>query len=73
MANNLIEKIAGKGVPERFDGHGECFIETGDGKAGFGHGNFFAEPTPQVKLNKPSRILHLCKAAYEKFWMFEWF
>jgi sulfide:quinone oxidoreductase len=73
VANNLIVKIAGKGAPEMFDGHGECFIETGDGKAGFGHGNFFAEPAPQIKLNKPSRILHLGKVAYEKYWLFKWF
>ncbi len=73
VANNLIEKIAGKGTPKMFDGHGECFIETGDGKAGFGQGNFFAEPTPQVRLNKPSRVLHLGKVAYEKYWLFERF
>ncbi len=71
VAANLIHAITGKGGPQRFDGHGECFLETGDGKAGFGSGNFYAEPTPQVNLRQPSRALHWGKVAFEKFWLFE--
>lgn len=70
VADNLIHAITGKGEPRRFDGHGECFLETGDGKAGFGSGDFFAEPAPQVALRSPSRALHLGKVAFEKFWLF---
>jgi len=71
VAANLIHLITGKGEPQRFDGHGECFLEVGDGKAGFGSGNFYGEPTPQVKLSMPSRVLHLGKVAFEKFWLFK--
>lgn len=73
VANNIIHAITGKGKPAVFDGHGECFVETGDGKAGFGRGDFFAEPVPQVKMRGPNRTLHLGKVAFEKFWLFEWF
>jgi sulfide:quinone oxidoreductase len=73
VANNLVHAITGKGNPVQFDGHGECFIETGDGKAGFGSGNFFAEPAPEIKLRQPSRLLHVGKVAFEKYWLFEWF
>lgn len=73
VANNLIHEITGKGTPMVFDGHGECFLETGDGKAGLGRGNFYAEPKPQIKFSKPSRTMHLGKVAYEKYWLFEWF
>ncbi len=73
VANNLVHAINGKGKPVQFDGHGECFIETGDGKAGFGSGNFFAEPVPEIRLRKPSRTLHVGKVAFEKYWLFEWF
>jgi len=73
VANNLIHAITGKGKRATFDGHGECFIETGDGKAGFGSGNFYAEPAPQIKLRMPSRTLHMGKVAFEKYWLFEWF
>ncbi|GMQ92344.1 MAG: FAD/NAD(P)-binding oxidoreductase [Gammaproteobacteria bacterium] len=73
VANNLVHEITGKGKPREFDGNGECFIETGDGRAGFGSGNFYAEPKPQIKLRQPSRTLHLGKVAFEKYWLFEWF
>lgn len=73
VANNLVHAITGKGKPVQFDGHGECFIETGDGKAGFGSGNFFAEPAPEIKLRPPGRTLHVGKVAFEKYWLFEWF
>ena len=73
VAHNLVHAITGKGKPVQFDGHGECFIESGDGKAGFGSGNFFAEPMPEIKLRQPSRTLHIGKVAFEKYWLFEWF
>ena len=73
VANNIAYAITGKGKPTVFDGQGECFIETGDGKAGFGSGNFYAEPVPQVKMRGPNRALHLGKIAFEKYWLYEWF
>lgn len=69
VARNIALEITGKGDPARFDGHGECFIETGDGKAGFGRGNFYAEPTPQIKLYKVGRRWHLGKVLFEKNWL----
>jgi len=73
VVNNLVHEITGKGAPKQFDGHGACFIETGDGKAGFGQGNFYAEPAPQMKLYQPGYLMHLGKVAYEKYWLFKWF
>lgn len=73
VANNIACHLTGKGKSGVFNGHGECFIETGDGKAAFGSGNFFAEPLPVIKMRGPNRALHLGKIAFEKFWLFEWF
>ena len=73
VANNLIHEITGKGEPKVFGGGGECFIETGDSRAGFGSGNFYAEPKPQIKMRQPSRLLHLGKVAFEKYSLFKWF
>ena len=70
VARNIAHAISGKGTPERFDGHGECFIEVGGGKAGFGGGNFYAEPVPAVKLRMPSRRWHLSKVLFEKSWLY---
>ena len=52
VANNIARVINGTGETERFTGHGACFIETGAGKAGFGSGNFYAEPTPRIALRR---------------------
>ena len=64
--------ITGRGAEQRFTGDGECFIETGDGRAAFGGGNFYADPAPQIRLKQPSVLLHLGKVAYEKFWLCRW-
>lgn len=73
VAKNIARAIAGKGKPASFDGEGECFIETGDGKAGFGKGNFYAEPVPQVKIHAPGRHWHAAKVLFEKDWLRRWF
>ena len=73
VAHNIARAITGQGDAQTFQGHGECFVEIGDGRAGFGSGNFYAEPKPQVRLYPPSRWRHLGKMAYEKYWLFKWF
>jgi len=73
VAQNLVHAITGKGKPQTYSGHGECFIETGDGKAGFGRGNFYAEPLPQVKMHAPGRHWHAAKVLFEKDWLRKWF
>ena len=73
VAANLTAEWTGGGGRRVFDGHGECFIETGDGRAGFGAGNFYAEPTPQVTLRGPSRWWHWSKVLFERRWLRQWF
>jgi sulfide:quinone oxidoreductase len=69
VARNIAHAITGHGHGSQFDGHGECFIEVGDGKAGFGGGDFYAEPTPAVTLHQPSWRWHLGKVWLEKLWL----
>ena len=73
VARNIARAITGKGKPASFNGDGQCFIETGDGKAGIGKGNFYAEPVPQVKIRPPSRHWHVAKVLFEKEWLRRWF
>jgi len=73
VAKNIVRAITGKGRSAAFDGLGECFIETGDGKAGFGKGDFYAEPVPQVKIHPPGRHWHAGKVLFEKDWLRRWF
>jgi sulfide:quinone oxidoreductase len=73
VAHNLAAEIIGAGTMTRFQGEGACFIEAGDGRAGFGSGNFYAEPAPRMKLRPAGRLLHWGKVAYEKYWLYKWF
>lgn len=70
VAKNIAAAIRGDATSERFNGYGECFIEIGDGKAGFGGGDFYAEPTPVVTLRRPGRRWHLGKLLFEKSWLY---
>ncbi len=73
VAHNIAAAISGRGSKREFGGEGECFIETGDGKAGFGSGNFYADPAPRIDLKRPSMLLHWGKIAYEKYWLWSRF
>ena len=73
VAQTIASEVTGRGEPAAFDGHGECFVETGDGRAGFGRGDFYAEPVPRVKLYRPGPWWHWGKVLYEKRWLHRWF
>jgi sulfide:quinone oxidoreductase len=70
VAKNIASVIAGRAGSERFNGHGECFIEIGGGKAGFGAGDFYAEPKPTIRLRPPGWRWHLGKVLFEKSWLY---
>ena len=73
VAANIAALWTRSGKRRTFDGHGECFLETGNGRAGFGAGNFYAEPLPQVALKKPNRLWHWGKVMFEWKWLRGWF
>lgn len=69
VAKNIARDITGRGETATFDGHGECFVEAGDGRAGFGKGDFYAEPAPQIRLYPPNLWWHLGKVMLEQYWL----
>ncbi len=69
VAENIANEISGKRERVGFTGEGACFIEIGHGMAGFGTGNFYAQPNPVVKMKMPSPIWHLSKVLFEKYWL----
>ncbi|MDO9224867.1 MAG: FAD/NAD(P)-binding oxidoreductase [Pseudomonadota bacterium] len=73
VARNIADLIEGRPAANHFEGHGACFLEIGDGRAGFGSGNFYAEPAPAITMKPPGRLMHWAKAAYEKYWLYKWF
>ena len=73
VAHNIAEKIRGGNKFKTFDGKGQCFIETGHGRAGYAGGNFYASPLPAVKMKSPSFIWHWAKVCFEKYWWYKYF
>ena len=78
MADNLVPNflasLEGEPLPERFDGHSNCFIESGRGEALLLDFNYEQEPVtgtfpvPKVgplKLLAPSKVNHMSKLAFE--------
>jgi sulfide:quinone oxidoreductase len=73
LEENLLHSMAGKSLDEGFDGHANCFIETGFGKAILIDFNYETEPLtgkfplpgigPMTLLGE-SRINHLGKLAF---------
>jgi sulfide:quinone oxidoreductase len=72
VAHNIAAAWGRGGVPRRFSGAGDCFLETGAGRAGIGGGEFYAEPVPLVRMRAPSRWWHWAKVAFERWWFVRW-
>jgi sulfide:quinone oxidoreductase len=73
FVENFLQHIAGRDMTHRFDGHANCFIETGGGKAMLIDFNYDYEPMPgkypyagigPMNLLKESRVNHLGKLAF---------
>jgi len=74
FVDNFMQYIADKPMSHKFDGHANCFIETGAGKAMLIDFNYDYEPLPgkypvagvgPMSLLKQTRINHLGKMAFK--------
>jgi sulfide:quinone oxidoreductase len=77
FADNFVAYVAGSPMTGRFDGHANCFVESGDGKALLIDFNYGTEPLPgsyPVPVAGPFRLLgetavnHWGKLAFR--WMY---
>jgi sulfide:quinone oxidoreductase len=77
LQENLGRAIDGRSLDDGFDGHANCFVETGFGKALLIDFNYETEPLPgtfpvpgigPMSLLKESRINHFGKLAFR--WMY---
>lgn len=73
LTDNILRHIAGEPLKEEFDGHANCFVETGNGKALLIDFNYTHEPVEgtfpfpgvgPLRLLKESRINHMGKLAF---------
>ena len=74
FAENFLEHIAGRPMTHSFDGHANCFVESGDGKAMLIDFNYEVEPLPgkfpipgigPLTLLDETRANHLGKRAFQ--------
>ena len=77
LTENVLSAIAGKPVEAKFDGHSNCYIETGFGKAALIDFNYDTEPLPGTypvagvgpfQLLKSTRLNHLGKLFFK--WLY---
>lgn len=73
VAHNIAGKIAGRVPDKTFNGEGQCFLESGGGKAGYAGGNFYGSPLPVVKMKKTGYRWHWVKVMFEKYWFYKYF
>ena len=69
VARRIAAEITGTATKEDFCGDGYCMLEAGEDLAGFAFGNFFAEPSPEVRLRHIGRAWHLGKVLFERWWL----
>jgi sulfide:quinone oxidoreductase len=69
VAQRIAAGILGVGAAQDFCGDGYCMIEAGEDLAGFAFGNFFAEPSPEIRLQRVGRAWHLGKVLFERWWL----
>lgn len=74
FVDNFMDHIAGRPMERRFDGHANCFIEAGDGKAMLIDFNYETQPLTgtypiagvgPLQLLKESRLNHWGKLAFK--------
>jgi len=73
VAERIASDLAGRESDAAFDGHGACFVELGNGAAGYASGDFYAEGAPRIRMRRPGPHWHLAKVAVERYWMRRWF
>lgn len=73
FVDNFLDLVAGKPMTASFDGHANCFVESGDGKGLLIDFNYDTEPLPgaypvpgvgPLKLLKETRANHFGKLAF---------
>jgi sulfide:quinone oxidoreductase len=69
VARRIAAELGGSATAEDFCGDGYCMLEAGQDLAGFAFGNFFAQPSPDVRLRHVGRAWHLGKVLFERWWL----
>ncbi len=69
VAHRISDEIKGISPKSEFCGDGFCMLEAGEHTAGIAFGNFFASPSPEVKIRNVRKAWHYGKILFEKWWL----
>jgi sulfide:quinone oxidoreductase len=72
VAERIAAAIRGAPATTTFCGDGFCMLEAGDDLAGVAFGDFFHQPSPDVRVKSIGRAWHLGKVLFEKWWLSPW-
>ncbi len=73
VVNEIASDITRSKKAKSFNGKGYCYLQTEPKKSAAAIGNFYAEPNPQVRLQKPSLAGFKGKEKFEKDFYRSWF
>jgi sulfide:quinone oxidoreductase len=72
VAAEILHELGLGPEPAGFDGAGFCFIETGEGRAAYVRGEFFAPGGPRVELSEPDSATLESKREFERARLEAW-
>jgi sulfide:quinone oxidoreductase len=72
VAGRIAAAIRGAAPTTTFCGNGFCMLEAGDDLAGVAFGDFFHQPSPDVRVKSIGRAWHLGKVLFERWWLSPW-
>jgi sulfide:quinone oxidoreductase len=72
VADRIAAAVRGTPATTTFCGDGFCMLEAGDDLAGVAFGDFFHQPSPDVRVKSIGRAWHLGKVLFEKWWLSPW-
>lgn len=72
VAQQIIDEIGSRPVMATFSGQGYCFMEVGNGRAGYLEADFYNQAGPVLKLEPPSAENYEKKQDFERTRIKEW-
>lgn len=71
-ARQIVDEISGRPAIATFAGQGYCFMDVGNGRAGYLEGDFFNPAGPSLRLEAPSEQNFQKKQDFERTRIKEW-
>ncbi|MGI0035217.1 MAG: NAD(P)/FAD-dependent oxidoreductase, partial [Nitrososphaera sp.] len=72
VAQQIIDEIGSRPAMATFSGQGYCFVEVGNGRAGYLEADFYNQAGPVLKLEPPSAENYEKKQDFERTRIKEW-